>query len=266
MNDAQTKLFQERERRHKSAWLTDMQERRVVKSEPVTFNGDKRFGIQLTRFATLSEDLTRVEQTWLSPVAELTIVDQDGHNRTTEVDVTYLLGLRYEIDQALPYLRYAVEHEGAAPTEPLLKEDEHGDTYYIGPLEPAKRLVSQERYVREEGPNEHGLYTVKLGDSEDVDNSVAEFGHDHDQESAWRYALGAYFGPMDEGYDGLRLRVLLEQHQAPSSHGDEEHLSRDRSEEELLGHLDLEHGIDPNTLEGDLTELQSIHEREHQKG
>jgi len=42
----------------------------------------------------------------------------------------------------------------------------------------------------------------------------------------------------------------------------DDHLTRDRDEGELLRHLDVGHGIDPNTIELE-SDLIGIHEREH---
>jgi hypothetical protein len=215
MNDQTARnaaLRQERERRTKSAWLNS--DHRVIKSgEQISYARDPRFRIDLSRYATLSEDLTRVEQVWFSPVAELTVVDQDGNGRVVEVDVDYLTSLRADIDRVLPVLRYAEEHQFDRVQPLLLTEDEHG-YLFNGDLDAGVRLARADRYVIERrAPS--GRYEVLLcgedpGDDRDPDELVDEFGVDEDMEKAWRYALGAFFGPPDDGYDDLRLRIALE--------------------------------------------------------
>lgn len=82
---------------------------------------------------------------------------------------------------------------------PLLIEDEHGDVLYTGDLDAGKALARADRWVVEK-PGASGWYVVELHDSPDLD-SMAEWGAGETPDEAWRYALGAMFGPLDAEYD-----------------------------------------------------------------
>lgn len=85
-----------------------------------------------------------------------------------------------------------------------------GDTYFIGDLAAGKSFVELDRYVREvEHPS--GQWRVALCD-DPQGKSEAEWGSGPTLEEAWRFALGAYFGPIDDEYDEDRLVNLLAQH------------------------------------------------------
>ena len=77
--------------------------------------------------------------------------------------------------------------------EQQIERRENG-AYFIGDLDKAKREATAYRYVRE-GVNAEGGYTVELADGEDIDATLAEFGHSKtgNVEEAWRYEVGAYF-------------------------------------------------------------------------
>lgn len=74
-------------------------------------------------------------------------------------------------------------------------------TYYIGPLEVAKQMAATDREVHVIHTPTH--YRVNLfDDPNDPEGSLAEFGSGITVEVAWRWALGAYFGPLDSEYPG----------------------------------------------------------------
>jgi len=79
-------------------------------------------------------------------------------------------------------------------------EDANGSLLYIGPLYPAMQFIKNNNEV--DGPNRHiltGKWTVKL-DGGNV------WGTADTAEMAWRYAIGAEFGPIDEGFSPFRLK------------------------------------------------------------
>lgn len=115
--------------------------------------------------------------------------------------------------------------------EPILLVDdpESGDTFFTGDLDAARVLVEKDRRI---DVRAHvGSYTVHLIDDPDNDDSVAEWGSAASEESAMRFAFGAYFGPTDAEYDEHRLLRALA---AGSWHGtDEMPLLPDRSVEQI---------------------------------
>lgn len=90
----------------------------------------------------------------------------------------------------------------------LLTTDDNGDTIYNGPLGPAMRLAKKDRYVITEHIS--GLWRVEFYDEPNSPGSLAEWGAHSDREMAWRYALGAMMGPLDEMYDEVALVEALE--------------------------------------------------------
>lgn len=92
-------------------------------------------------------------------------------------------------------------------------------TLYTGDLDQAKALARLDRFVREgQGADTPTSYVVALCDADEPadtpllsEPSLAEFGVSStgDPEEAWRYALGAMFGPADEEYDEAALRTAL---------------------------------------------------------
>lgn len=103
---------------------------------------------------------------------------------------------------------FVVPPETKPTPEPiLLVEDDNGDTFYTGDLDAAKRLVAEERDVNKR-VHADNHWTVDLVEKGTVDD-VAEFGAGRTEEQAWRYALGAYFGPIDSEYDEVGLMRAL---------------------------------------------------------
>lgn len=94
----------------------------------------------------------------------------------------------------------------------LLVEHEGDDLLYVGPLEPAKSLAKRDRVVVER--LDEGVYRVNLCYSEpdygahtNREDSIwavtAEWGSSSESEDeAWRYAIAAYLGPIDDEYPG----------------------------------------------------------------
>jgi len=86
-----------------------------------------------------------------------------------------------------------------------------GDPYYIGPLGPAQAAVKRDRWVQADGasaPNLPASWRVGLYDDPECEEE-AEWGTGPDEETAWRFALGAYFGPLDEHYPGDEYVAVL---------------------------------------------------------
>lgn len=94
----------------------------------------------------------------------------------------------------------------------MLEERPEG-TYYTGPLNAGIAVAHRERYSAE-GLTRPGVYRVNLSDSPAIDaldeRDLAEWGSGPDRETAWRYALGALFGPIDDEYDADHLRRLID--------------------------------------------------------
>jgi hypothetical protein len=86
-----------------------------------------------------------------------------------------------------------------------LLEDRKEGWFYAGPLDPATAFAHKDRHVLIVTPDKHafGAFQVNLCDDPDnPEGSIAEFGAGPDLETAWRFALGAFFGPVDEEYLG----------------------------------------------------------------
>ena len=84
------------------------------------------------------------------------------------------------------------------------------DAYYVGPLEPAKSLARDdaddpllEAWFVSTGAGSVGAYRVE---------TEHDWGQGASTEEAWRFYLGAVFGPEDEYYDEEHLEILLIQH------------------------------------------------------
>lgn len=84
-------------------------------------------------------------------------------------------------------------------------EEREGGLYYIGALPIAKRFVRNHAGVTERPVGE--LFEVLIGyDFGEVDwEDCAEWGRGPDAETAWRYALGANLGPIDEEFHEFDL-------------------------------------------------------------
>lgn len=85
-------------------------------------------------------------------------------------------------------------------------ETRHGDLYYTGPLEPAQAFVKRDQGTSET-QLENGLWEVLVGYSADpvTWDNAAEWGRGETLEEAWRFALGAVFGPIDEEFVPFEL-------------------------------------------------------------
>lgn len=84
-----------------------------------------------------------------------------------------------------------------------LAENETGDTVYTGPLEPAKEFIRRHEEVAETVAG--GTHTVLIGTTHAPGEIVTwenadDWGRGPDNETAWRYALGAVFGPADDEF------------------------------------------------------------------
>lgn len=100
---------------------------------------------------------------------------------------------------------------------PTLLTERDGDTYYTGPLDFGKWFAEypEGRYPSVTGPIEErdGAFLVELCDDEER-NDVAEYGSGATEEEAWRFALGAMFGPIDDGYDEDSLLGMIAEYDA----------------------------------------------------
>lgn len=75
---------------------------------------------------------------------------------------------------------------------------------FTGDLEEGRALVERDRYVTVTKTADGKATIVLLGDREDpTDEDHAEWGMHADEEQAWRYAIGALFGPLDEHNGGI---------------------------------------------------------------
>ena len=84
----------------------------------------------------------------------------------------------------------------------------NGDTYYTGPLEPAKAFIRQDAEITE--TVEDGTHVVLIGTTHAPGETVTwenadDWGKGPDNETAWRYALGAAFGPADDEFVPVEL-------------------------------------------------------------
>ena len=97
----------------------------------------------------------------------------------------------------------------------ILTETEHG-TYYTGPLEPAKRALLDEYgdNITVHYNDENGVWQVAEHRGSPVgDFSPNQWGLGATEEEAWRYLIGADFGPLDatyddEGYEAHQRKML----------------------------------------------------------
>jgi hypothetical protein len=95
-------------------------------------------------------------------------------------------------------------------------EVRNGDLYYTGPLDEAKRFVQKFH-----GTSEHvvtlkdGVTTVHqvliaYGTDTPTIEDAAEWGNGPTPEDAWRWVLGAVFGPLDNEFQPVELSVCAE--------------------------------------------------------
>jgi hypothetical protein len=85
--------------------------------------------------------------------------------------------------------------------------EKNGDTYYIGPLEEAIDFIHQDRgtaILYDAGTDQ---YTVLIGYSAEAPTweNAAEWGRSKSLIEAWRFVLGASFGPADSEFVPIEL-------------------------------------------------------------
>lgn len=85
--------------------------------------------------------------------------------------------------------------------------EERGDLYYTGPLEEAKAFIQWDTWTNERKIEEPPCWevTIAYGSEEQAPDECADWGRGPDLETAWRYALGAAFGPLDSEFHPLEL-------------------------------------------------------------
>ncbi len=88
----------------------------------------------------------------------------------------------------------------------LVTDEESGDTYFTGSLGAGLWLADQDRYIGVE--EREGVWRVGFYDDAEM-NSEAEWGSAASLDGAYRFALGAMFGPADDEYDESVLREAL---------------------------------------------------------
>lgn len=95
-------------------------------------------------------------------------------------------------------------------TSRFLEPRDDGNTYYTGPLAKAQAVANKDRFSHITFRKE-GYLLLELTD-DPAGGNVSEWGAGITEEVAWRYALGAYFGPLDEEYPGDEyVKALLDQ-------------------------------------------------------
>jgi hypothetical protein len=86
-------------------------------------------------------------------------------------------------------------------------------TYYTGPLEEAKAFIhdwiasTEARYSDKNGEDKYTVllaYSAPNGEMVETAN-YDEYGTGRTMEEAWRYALGAEFGPADDEFNAFPL-------------------------------------------------------------
>lgn len=82
----------------------------------------------------------------------------------------------------------------------ILTDTKHG-TFYTGPLGPAKRalLDSYNDGITVLDQGDHWLVAEHFG--HDSIEHMNQWGKGETEEEAWRYLIGADFGPLDDTYD-----------------------------------------------------------------
>ena len=104
----------------------------------------------------------------------------------------------------------------------LIEHPETGDWYYTGPLPAAQRVAALDAYPHVT-TRDDGSVSVLLCHTEPPPNATpeeawgvaSEWGAGATTEEAWRYVLGAAFGPPYDGYDESHLWTLLQIHDDP---------------------------------------------------
>lgn len=92
-----------------------------------------------------------------------------------------------------------------------LEEHDRG-TFYTGPLDEAKAFIedwiasTESRYSKDEKVRYAVFLSMDSGDGEPASNNNCNtFGIGDTSEEAWRYALGAEFGPADDEFSAFPL-------------------------------------------------------------
>lgn len=94
----------------------------------------------------------------------------------------------------------------------LLVHHAHNDsTYYIADLDAGKAAAQAENEVREYRAS-NGYYVVEFASDVGAPADIWGCSAAGDPDEAWRYALGAWFGPVDAEYDEQGLMDLLAEH------------------------------------------------------
>jgi hypothetical protein len=102
-------------------------------------------------------------------------------------------------------------------------ENREGGAYYVGPLEAAKDFIREYCNVSVVfKPGQNVTVYIDQSGSDDVPDwsTCDEFGNGSNEEDAWRWALGAAFGPADDEFSAFPLthnqteavRVLVDHH------------------------------------------------------
>lgn len=95
----------------------------------------------------------------------------------------------------------------------LLIENDNGDTFYTGPLNAGIELALEDFVILVKGKSSPDyfadmIYTVLLT-TDGTENSTDDWGVGSTVEEAYRYALGACFGPVDSEYSETYLEARI---------------------------------------------------------
>lgn len=163
--------------------------------------------ISISREGTFGVADARVVSTTLADRATVKVGPAIVNRAVMDMDADSMRFLANFLNSAADAMDRGLAVVPEAPyVEPvLLAENENGEWFYTGDLSAAKTLAALDREpVVKVHPDNH--WTVDLCDGID---EVAEFGAGRTEEEAWRYALGAYFGPADSEYDEYHLMRAL---------------------------------------------------------
>lgn len=84
-----------------------------------------------------------------------------------------------------------------------LVEDANGDCKYVGPLEPAQQFIREDCAVTVLHEGQRVSVLVSTTDRPDTVTweTCDSWGTGPDEETAWRYVIGAEFGPADSEFE-----------------------------------------------------------------
>jgi len=89
-----------------------------------------------------------------------------------------------------------------APITGILNEERPDGLFFLGMLDRGKELIQDRSWSVKRGFNEFGgeqwQVRIAYGMELDSDSDVAEWGNGPDEETAWRYALGAATGSYED--------------------------------------------------------------------